>query len=142
MKHEGPHGWMEDSTRAEISPVEPRIVGSGRTGVQLELLVQGCDLLLLITGGKAHVGAVAVLDGRNARGPAVVTELADHREGLLAGECAEILGEVWEGTVVAVAGIHQDRATRAEIDAIVANVRRGAHDLAAAIAKQKRDDDD
>jgi len=142
MKHEGPDGRTGDSARAEISPVEPRIVGSGRTGVQLELRVQGCDLLLLITGGKAHVGAVAVLDGRCASGSAVVTELAGHREGRLAGECAEILGEVWEGAVVVVAGIHQDRATRAEIDAIVTNVRQGTHDLAAAIAKQKRDDDD
>jgi hypothetical protein len=96
----------------------------------LELRFQGKDILLLITGGEAHVGAVAVCDGRTPKSRARVTELPGHREGPLAGECAEILARASRRTVAAVAGIHQDDATRAEIDGIVANVRRGARDLA------------
>ena len=111
-------------------PLEALSVGVGRTGVKLELRFQGQDLLLLVTGGRAHVGAVAVWDGRNEDGEAVVIELTGHREGPLAGECAETLGRASCRTVTAVVGIHQDNATQDEIAAIVANVRQGAAALA------------
>ena len=110
--------------------IEPLGVGSGRTLVKLELKYQGRDILLLVTGGKAHVGAVAVWDSRQSDDSAVVTELPGHREGPLAVECAEILGRAVGRTVAAVVGIHQDNATREEIAAIVTNVRLGVVELA------------
>ena len=119
-------------------PIEPLSVGSGRTRVKLEVKNQGRDILLLVTGGEAHVGAVAVWDSRIKNGQAAVTELPGHREGPLAMECAEILGCAWGRTVAAVVGIHQDKATREEIAAIVANVRQGVQEL----AENKRSSDD
>jgi len=110
--------------------IEPLSVGSGRTRVKLELRFQGRDILLLVTGGEAHVGAVAVWDSREKDGPATVTELPGHREGPLAVECSEILGRALGRTVAAVVGIHQDNATREEIAAIGANVRQGVVKLA------------
>jgi hypothetical protein len=110
--------------------IEPLSVGSDRTRVNLEVKFQGRDILLLVTGGEAHVGAVAVWDSRIKDGQATVTELPGHREGPLAVECAEILGHALGRTVVAVVGIHQDNATREEIAAIVANVRKGVLELA------------
>lgn len=109
---------------------QPLSVGSGRTLVKLELKYQGRDILLMVTGGKAHVGAVAVWDSRQSDDPAVVTELSGHREGPLAVECAENLGRAVGRTVAAVVGIHQDNATPEEIAAIVANVRQGVVELA------------
>lgn len=95
--------------------------GSGRAAVRLELRPQGRDWLLLVTGGQAHVGAVAVA----APAPAEtrVAVLPPHREGPLARECAEAVARAAGTTCAAVAGIHQDDATAAEIAAIVANVR-------------------
>lgn len=112
------------------SLLEALIVGSGRTGVKLELRSQGRDLLLVITGGQAHVGAVAVWDAGNPADGATVCELPDHREGQLAGECAAAVGRASGRTTAVVAGIHQDNATPEEIAAIVANVRQGAASLA------------
>jgi len=105
-------------------------IGSGRTRVLLKLELQGGDLLVTVTGGRAHVGAVGVwfpgLDDKEAQ----VIEMPGHREGPLAGECAEILGRASGKTVVAVVGIHQDHATGDEIAAIVDNVRLGARKAA------------
>ncbi len=124
---------FKDTIRTEGStnqPIDALSVGSGRTRVNLELRHQGLDILLLVTGGEAHVGAVAVWNGQQMDGQASVTEMPGHREGPLAGECAEILGRASGRTVVAVAGIHQDNASREEIAAIIANVRQGAAKLA------------
>lgn len=123
-------------------PAATLSVGSGRLRVKLELRIQGRDFLLQVTGGEAHVGAVAVFDGSVDRGQAVVTELPAHREGPIAGECAEILGRATGRTVAAVVGIHQDHATREEISAIVANVRQGVAELAETIVTNQRISDD
>lgn len=111
-------------------PVAQVTLGADRTLVELELTSQGRDYLLRVTGGQAHVGAVAVWDCARGGRLAAVNQMHGHREGPLAGECAEILGRATGRTVVAVVGIHQDEATRVEIETIVALVRLGAEELA------------
>lgn len=123
-------------------PLEALSVGEGRTRVKLELRYQGWDFLLLVTGGRAHVGAVGVWDGGNENDQAVVIELTGHREGPLAGDCAEILGRASGRTVTAVVGIHQDNATREEIEAIVTNVREGASALTKTVTLEQGTPDD
>ena len=123
-------------------PAATLSVGSGRLRVKLELRNQGRDFLLQVTGGEAHVGAMAVFDGREVDGRAVVTELPGHREGPLAGECAEILGRASGRTIAVVVGVHIDNATGEEISAIVANVRLGAAELAENIVTKQRTSDD
>lgn len=123
-------------------PAATLSVGSGRLRVKLELRIQGRDFLLQVTGGEAHVGAVAVFDGRDVEGRAVVTQLPGHREGPLAGECAEILGRAAGRTVAVVVGIHIDNATGEEISAILTNVRLGAAELAENIVTNPRTFDD
>ena len=106
----------------------PLTVGQGRTAVQLTLAAQGNDLILTVTGGAAHVGAVAVVSvaGGTAGEPhCSVTVVPGHAEGPLAEEAAARIAAATGKTCVAIAGIHQDRATRAEIAAIVTNVQQG-----------------
>jgi len=102
---------------------DPLVVseGSGRTAVALELSRQGDDYLLQVTGGRAHVGAVAIA----FPGGAELMTVPGHREGPLAAECAAAVAEVSGRTCAVIAGIHQDNATRGEITAIVDNVRKG-----------------
>lgn len=105
--------------------------GIGRAEVCLDLLGQGRDLLLLVTGGQAHVGAVAVA------GPGPAKEIdytglltvPGHKEGPLAEYCAEQMARTAGCQCAAVVGIHQDQATRQEIDDIVANVKEGMGQL-------------
>ena len=123
-------------------PTGPLNVGSGRTSVNLELKYQGLDILLLVTGGKAHIGAVAVWNGQGQNGRVVLTELPGHREGPLADECAEILARASGRVVMAAVGVHQDNATREEIAAIVANVRLGAAELAKVFERTRGTPDD
>lgn len=111
----------------ENDPRLPTILerGQGRTLVSLELRAQGRDLLVLITGGQAHVGAVAVCHPSpdHARTDIFNTIVVPgHKEGPLAGDVAKVLARVTGCTCVACVGIHQDQASEPEIKAIVANV--------------------
>jgi len=113
-------------------------IGAGRTAVYLDLRSQGSDLVIRITGGRAHVGAVSVCDSSSGRAHARAGErtlqLPGHREGPLAAEAAETLAVATGRTCAAVVGIHQDDATPDEIHHIVLNVRQGLQQLVAALA--------
>lgn len=114
------------------SEMMTEIVGIGREQVSLVLEAQGRDLVLHITGGEAHVGAVALADPRET-GPAPTLVLPPHKEGPLAAEAAAAVARA-SGRVCAVAaGIHQEAVTPAEIAGILANVREGVARLCAAL---------
>jgi hypothetical protein len=114
---------------------EPVTVGNGRTKVHLQLVAQGRDFLVLITGGQAHVGAIAVCNGRSerdhVRDNGGMVQVPRHREGPLAAEAAEILALASGRICAAAVGIHQDQATPEEIHEIVVHVRQGLDQLAA-----------
>jgi hypothetical protein len=114
---------------------EPVTVGNGRTGVRLQLIAQGRDFLVQITGGQAHVGAIAVCNGRSGRdhvrANGGMVQVPGHREGPLAAEAAEFLAIASGRTCAAAVGIHQDQATPEEIHEIVVHVRQGLDQLAA-----------
>jgi hypothetical protein len=132
-----PVGSEKDGSpeRGPAAPAGPLTVGRGRARVALRLRAQGRDLLLTITGGDAHVGAVAVdapAGGTGGEAHRALTVVPGHKEGPLAAAAAARLAAVSGRTVVTVVGIHQDRATPREIAAIVANVQEGVERLAAA----------
>lgn len=119
----------------------PVTVGRGRRAVRVEVTAVGRDLLVMVTGGQAHVGAVALAgpepgDGE-AAGPAGggVLVLMPHKEGPLALESARAIAVAAGCACVAAAGIHQEGATPQEIAAIVANARAGVRRLAESLAR-------
>jgi len=111
----------------------PFTVGRGRRAVRLEAAPLGRDLLVTVTGGQAHAGAVALAGPAGALDGGGLLVLPPHKEGPLARECAEAVAAAAGCACVAAAGIHQDGATPAEIAAIVANARAGIARLAAAL---------
>ncbi|MBU2502934.1 hypothetical protein KJ682_16510 [bacterium] len=123
---EGPGAGEADALPQSLT------VGEGRTAVDLVLRRVGRDLLLTVTGGEAHAGAVA-LCWPDGQGGVACADLAAgiHKEGPLARECAGVIAAAAGCTCAVVAGIHQDRATRDEITTIVANAAEGARRLAA-----------
>jgi len=100
--------------------------------IRVELRPQGRDLLLEVTGGEAHVGAVAVAAPGWSEARLVV--VPGHREGPLASAAAVRLAEAAGCTCAVVVGIHQDHATRDEITTIVGHVEAAVESLATELA--------
>ncbi len=114
------------TSNEQIWVPEGQIVGTGSTCVRLNARSQGRDILLTVTGGQGHIGAVAVARPHLKDNPQVeLFELPRHREGPLARECALALATTTNRVCVASVGIHVDNATKEEIAGIVENVRHG-----------------
>ncbi|AAM04152.1 TPA: hypothetical protein HA338_16300 [Methanosarcina acetivorans] len=93
----------------------------GRIEIILEAKKLGEDYLLTLTGGKEHVGAVAVgtLDKKSGRASSSVLTLPGHREEQLALDSARRISGATGKTSVVVAGIHVDNIIPEEIKEII-----------------------
>jgi len=90
---------------------------SGRLSLELRAERIGKDLLVLLTGGEAHIGAVGVGCPMGERATASVITLPGHRDDRMAQVAAErISAELGCGCTV-VAGVHYDHITPEEIQA-------------------------
>ncbi len=117
-------------------------VGRGRTAVRLTLHRQGRDYVLLVAGGEAHVGAVALDCPRGgARGESwrALHVAPAHREGPLAAAGAATVAAATGRACVAIAGIHLDGATPAQIATLVRNVHTGYARLAARLGAAEKE---
>ena len=87
----------------------------------LEAKKIGEDYLLTLTGGREHVGAVAIglFDEKSQRASSSVVTLPGHREEQLALQGARQVSRATKKTTVFVAGIHQDNISPEEIRDIV-----------------------
>jgi hypothetical protein len=88
---------------------------SGRLSVSLRAVDIGDDLLVTITGGRAHVGAVAVGVTCGGLATSSVMTVPAHREDRVVKDAAEKLAKALDRTVVVVAGIHYDAMNHEEI---------------------------
>ncbi|WP_246072995.1 hypothetical protein [Paenibacillus dokdonensis] len=98
------------------------MVPSTKWDIRIEEVPVGKDILLVITGGSAHIGAVATAyycdDAKEATVQTI--DLPGHREHDLAAEMAEKAAEALGITVTVAAGIHYDGINREQISEIVA----------------------
>ena len=93
----------------------------GRIEITLEAKKIGDDYLLTLTGGREHIGAVAIglFDEKSQRASSSVVTLPGHREEQLALQGARQVSKTTKKTTVFVAGIHQDNISPEEIKDIV-----------------------
>ena len=88
----------------------------GRITLHVELQEIGRDIMCLLTGGAAHIGATALATPNTQTVDQVLLlELAKHREGELAKLFALTLAKYFNCTVQATVGIHYDNITQDEI---------------------------
>lgn len=87
----------------------------------------GPDVLVILWGGAAHIGALGMAAPRpSLRDPAAVSATSSvftfpgHKEDVLAKSLSEALAAQLNRKVVVVAGIHWDNARPEEIGSIVA----------------------
>jgi hypothetical protein len=94
---------------------------AGRIEILLEARKIGEDYLLTLTGGREHVGAVAIglFDEKSQRASSSVITLPGHREEQLALQGAIQVSKATKRTTVFVAGIHQDNISPEDIMGIV-----------------------
>ncbi|MGD8190974.1 hypothetical protein ACQCN2_13435 [Brevibacillus ginsengisoli] len=84
----------------------------------------GKDYVFHLTGGVAHIGAVATAYVENTEIKVGLTTVPGHREDELAVELATAACEAYKQTVTAIVGIHIDHATREEIQQMVEVARQ------------------
>ncbi len=89
--------------------------GAGRISIELRAVEVGEGLLVVITGGKAHIGAAALGIGNGSLATSSVITVPGHRDDRVAKDAAERLAKACGRTVVVVAGIHYDDMSRDEI---------------------------
>lgn len=94
--------------------------GTGRTELTLDYSYSGEDVSLVITGGRAHVGAVAVGYYRDGDDGVITKTIVvpSHKEGEIASMFASTVAKHLHCTTVCTAGIHLEDITKEEIDAI------------------------
>src|SRR5690606_41436418 len=93
--------------------------------ISLRTFLMGRDLVVLITGGRAPIGAVATAYPDSAGIQGKTHAPPGHREGDLVKELAYAAAPSVDCTVTVAMGIHVERAPREEIDEIVRALRRG-----------------
>lgn len=92
--------------------------------IQIKTEKLGNDYAFLITGGKAHIGALAIAYyDQEGRLTVEGNQVPGHREGPLTNELALVAAERLHATVSVVMGIHVDQATKEMIAEIVAYVQ-------------------
>ncbi|WP_052339311.1 hypothetical protein [Gorillibacterium massiliense] len=91
--------------------------------IQVRAEQVGRDYLFIVTGGEAHIGAVATayLNGEGAT--TILSVVPGHREDQLVQELAERACLTLSCTATVVAGIHIEKATKEEIKLAVQTAR-------------------
>lgn len=104
----------------------------GRLEASLLALPLGGDLQVMVSGGKAHIGATALCQ---PGGEARCLSLPGHREGELAASMARSLANALGITVAVSAGIHFDDISREEIATILAMCAAMAEEAVSILVK-------
>jgi hypothetical protein len=89
---------------------------SGRISIGLKAERVGEGLLVMITGGKAHIGAVAAGTFTGGHATSSVITMPAHREDRIVKDAAEKLSKHLKYNTVVVAGVHFEDITPDEIN--------------------------
>jgi len=91
---------------------------AGSTDLRVDVAHLGRDLLVVLVGGEAHVGAVA-LGGFHKRSYASVITVPDHRDDIIAKEAASRISKALNCSCVVIVGIHVSNASKQQISQII-----------------------
>ncbi|MBP1903915.1 hypothetical protein J2Z32_000532 [Paenibacillus turicensis] len=83
--------------------------------IKLEVIEAGRDVLLLITGGEAHIGATSTAYWHDGQCQVETIAIPHHKEHTLTESIAERAANQLQCTVSVVMGIHYDNLNKAQI---------------------------
>ncbi len=102
------------------------LLSEGRLEIAAELICLGEDLCVTLTGGRAHIGAVALgiprsslADASEPSASVSVMTVTGHKDDEPAREMASALASSLGRRVTVVCGIHYDNITPEEIAAVM-----------------------
>lgn len=107
---------------------------TGRLRIQIRALWIGSDLQVMLCGGDAHIGAVALA---SPCGYTQVSQIPEHREAEIAVWIAARLASDLNCNVAVVAGIHYDGISALEIEQVLELARLATEDLLAQIKAEE-----
>lgn len=94
--------------------------------VSAHTILVGSDILVVLTGGRAHIGAVAlaqprpsIKDSQKISSTSSVFTYVGHKEDVVAKAMSEGLSGALNKRVVVTAGIHWDELKKTDIELIV-----------------------
>ncbi len=87
----------------------------------LEARVTGEDISLTLTGGEAHIGAIAMgtYDDKSSRASSSVLTAPGHRDDVIALKGARMVSSHTHTTTAFSVGIHFDRINKEDIEEII-----------------------
>ncbi|MCX8110678.1 MAG: hypothetical protein N3D15_05470 [Syntrophorhabdaceae bacterium] len=99
---------------------------SGRFEIHAQINIIGDDVLVVITGGREHIGAIGIgqprpslQDPDKISATSSVYTFLGHKEDVVAKGLSENLSKGLNKKVVVVAGIHWDNLKKEEIEEIL-----------------------
>ncbi len=106
-------------------------VSNKKFKITAKLIYIGDDILVVIEGGEAHIGAVGISyptasiieKGKNTITTSVIT-LPAHKEDIVAKMFSEKISKALNKKIVAVAGIHFDNISKNDIERILEGCER------------------
>ena len=93
--------------------------GSGKYIITLKHLFLGNDLLVIITGGDAHIGGVSLIEND------ILSTISkqNHKDTVISKIVASIIFNDLKKDVLVICGIHIDDITKDEIDILINNTK-------------------
>ncbi|MBU1667139.1 hypothetical protein KKC13_01900 [bacterium] len=93
--------------------------GRDKYRVNLQHLAIGQDILVIITGGKEHIGGLSLAENDSCS----TLSKKGHKESLITKSVAPMIQSTLNRDVLVVCGIHIDNATANEIKILVTNTQ-------------------
>jgi hypothetical protein len=91
-----------------------------RLEVSLDTYEMGNDIVLILKGGeKHHIGAVAMAIPYKETASTSLISAYGHKDGEIAKPLAEKIAKKLKKTIVLVAGLHIDNATKEDIQRLI-----------------------
>jgi len=131
------------NTKKHESGILEVSIGEGKHRVNGKAVMAGKDLVVSIQGGERHhIGAVALAvprsslkDPKSVSATASVLTLTGHKEDVLAKQISLKISKELRCVTVVVVGIHIEKASKKDIEKMVANSKRATTFLIRKIKK-------
>ena len=98
-------------------------------GIEAKVYRLGKDYVFHVTGGVAHIGAVATAYQVEGEVKVELVTVPGHREDELAVEFATLACRKCNNTVTAIVGIHIHQATKKQIETAVLSAREAVEEV-------------
>jgi hypothetical protein len=90
--------------------------------IKFKTLNIGGDLLLIITGGKEHIGAITLCENNKLS----TIEKANHKDSIISSMVSKMIYDKLKINIVVICGIHKDNATKKDIKKIINQTKKEA----------------